>query len=165
MSKNRREPRDRFVGGEGARPAERKFQSAVVEREIVETLRRIVEESDGDSPQREPLEQAERGEEAEVPGQPPWSVIQRYLTHGEHRGWVEGHAATSVAFADVIEALRQDQRARLEREQRRRERARRPLSPDTGGDPPSTDDAEERGSATQESPQPPRKAGVLRLLR
>jgi hypothetical protein len=39
---------------------------------------------------------------------PPWDVVHAYLTRGEHRFWVEAHAARSVAFADVLAALRQD---------------------------------------------------------
>jgi hypothetical protein len=165
MSKHRRESKVRFMGGEGAPPAQIKFQSAVVERELVETLRRIVEESEEALPPTAPHEQAERGEEAAGPPQPPWSVVQRYLTHGEDRAWVEGHAETSVAFADVIEALRQDQRARRERE-RRRERPRRSPSAAAGGERPRATVAKESGSDARESTEPPPKFGVvLRLLR
>jgi hypothetical protein len=47
-------------------------------------------------------------------GVPPWSVVNAYLCRGEHRAWVEGHAARSRAFADVIEALRNDRDERVE---------------------------------------------------
>lgn len=46
-------------------------------------------------------------EELETP--PPWQVIRSYLLKGEHRDWVEGHAARSPAFRDVLEALRNDE--------------------------------------------------------
>lgn len=161
MSKNRRESRDRVVGGGAAHPAQRKFQSAVIERETVETLRQMMEGSEEAPPQSEPHEQAALGEEAAGPPRPPWSVVQRYLTHGEDRAWVEGHAATSVAFADVLEALRQDQRARRDRERRRRS-----PSAAAGGERPRATAAKEQGSDAQESTEPPRKIGVvLRLLR
>ncbi|MFT3768867.1 MAG: hypothetical protein QM820_25775 [Minicystis sp.] len=44
---------------------------------------------------------------------PPWSVVHAYLTSGAHRAWVEGHAARSPAFADVLEALRNDHEERI----------------------------------------------------
>ena len=39
---------------------------------------------------------------------PPWEVVHAYLAEGEHRFWVEAHAARSSAFADVLAALRND---------------------------------------------------------
>lgn len=44
---------------------------------------------------------------------PPWSVVDRYLATGEGRAWVEGFALRSPAFADVLEALRNDEEERL----------------------------------------------------
>lgn len=40
---------------------------------------------------------------------PPWDVVLAYLTRGEHPYWVEGRAARSPAFRDVLDALRNDQ--------------------------------------------------------
>lgn len=40
---------------------------------------------------------------------PPWAVMETYLSTGEHHHWVEGWAARSPAFADVLTALRHDQ--------------------------------------------------------
>ena len=45
-------------------------------------------------------------------GAPPWEVVLAYLSRGEHRAWVEGHAAESRAFAEVLAALRNDQEER-----------------------------------------------------
>ena len=45
-------------------------------------------------------------------GTPPWAVVHAYLTSGEHRAWVEAHAQRSRAFAEVVEALRNDHEAR-----------------------------------------------------
>jgi hypothetical protein len=45
---------------------------------------------------------------------PPWAVVQAYLTRGEHRARVEAHAQRSRAFAEVLEALRNDQEERQE---------------------------------------------------
>ncbi len=39
---------------------------------------------------------------------PPWPVVLSYLTSGDHRAWVEAHAARSRAFADVLAALDND---------------------------------------------------------
>ncbi len=39
---------------------------------------------------------------------PPWGVVRAYLDRGEQRAWVEGHAARSPAFAQVLAALRND---------------------------------------------------------
>lgn len=39
---------------------------------------------------------------------PPWDVVQAYLASGRHRDWVEGWAARSPSFRDVIDALRND---------------------------------------------------------
>lgn len=39
---------------------------------------------------------------------PPWPVVAEYLARGEHRYWVEGWAARSPAFAEVLTALRND---------------------------------------------------------
>ena len=51
--------------------------------------------------------------EAEASGDaPPWTVVHAYLTSGEHRAWVEAHAQRSRAFAEVVEALRNDHEAR-----------------------------------------------------
>lgn len=51
-------------------------------------------------------------------GAPPWDVVNAYLTNGDHRLWVETHAARSPAFAEVLAALRNDRdeaRARAQR--------------------------------------------------
>jgi hypothetical protein len=45
-------------------------------------------------------------------GAPPWRVVHAYLARGEHRAWVEAHAHRSRAFAEVVEALRNDHEAR-----------------------------------------------------
>jgi hypothetical protein len=42
-------------------------------------------------------------------GAPPWDVVRDYLDHGDHAERVEGYAAASPAFADVLAALRNDQ--------------------------------------------------------
>lgn len=50
---------------------------------------------------------------ADVPDRaPPWSIVEAYLSRGEHRYWVEGWAARSPAFADVLAALRNDHEER-----------------------------------------------------
>ena len=51
--------------------------------------------------------------------QPPWSVVNAYLTEGEHGLWVEGWAARSPAFAEVLMALRNDHEERTHRPRRR----------------------------------------------
>lgn len=43
-----------------------------------------------------------------VEQKPPWDVVHAYLERGEHRYWVEGWAARSPAFRDVLDALRND---------------------------------------------------------
>jgi hypothetical protein len=51
--------------------------------------------------------------DAEASGEaPPWTVVHAYLTSGEHRAWIEAHAQRSRAFAEVLEALRNDHEAR-----------------------------------------------------
>jgi hypothetical protein len=50
---------------------------------------------------------------------PPWEIVQAYLTRGEHREWVEGYAARAPAFRDVIEALRNDEDDRRDKQRRR----------------------------------------------
>jgi hypothetical protein len=45
---------------------------------------------------------------------PPWTVVHAYLTRGEHSARVEAHAQRSRAFAEVLEALRNDHEARQE---------------------------------------------------
>jgi hypothetical protein len=47
-------------------------------------------------------------DEVDPDHEPPWPVVQAYLATGEHRLWVEGWAARSPSFADVLEALRHD---------------------------------------------------------
>src|SRR5215510_3385046 len=71
------------------------YQSGVVDKALVDRVRRI---SDPD-PWR-------------VGEDPPWSIVERYLTTGEYRELIEEHARTSRAFADVIEALRNDEEER-----------------------------------------------------
>ncbi|APR80293.1 Hypothetical protein A7982_05640 [Minicystis rosea] len=43
---------------------------------------------------------------------PPWPIVHAYLTTGEHCLWVEGWAARSPAFAEVLAALRNDHEER-----------------------------------------------------
>jgi hypothetical protein len=45
-------------------------------------------------------------------GPPPWAVVRAYLSRGDHRAWVEAHAARSPAFAEVLAALRHDDEER-----------------------------------------------------
>jgi hypothetical protein len=46
-------------------------------------------------------------------------VVLAYLARGEHQERVEGHAATSRAFAEVLAALRNDQEERAAHARRR----------------------------------------------
>src|SRR5262249_61861323 len=73
------------------------YQSGVVDKALVDRVRRI---SDPD-PWR-------------VGDDPPWSIVERYLTTGEYRELIEEHARCSRAFAAVIEALRNDEEERDE---------------------------------------------------
>ena len=54
------------------------------------------------------------GYDADPRETPPWEVVHAYLARGEHRAWVEGHAALSRAFADVLAALQNDQEERAQ---------------------------------------------------
>lgn len=45
---------------------------------------------------------------------PPWTVVHAYLARGEHHRWVEHYASRSRAFAEVLEALRNDHEERRE---------------------------------------------------
>jgi hypothetical protein len=71
------------------------YQSGVVDKALVDRVRRI---SDRDS--------WHAGED------PPWSIVERYLASGEHREEIEEHERRSRAFADVLEALRNDEEER-----------------------------------------------------
>jgi hypothetical protein len=52
--------------------------------------------------------------DAELAGlTPSWTAVNAYLSRGEHRVWVEAHAARSPAFAEVLAALRNDHEERL----------------------------------------------------
>jgi len=51
----------------------------------------------------------ETADQMEPERAPPWAVMKAYLSTGEHHAWVEGWAARSPAFADVLAALRHDQ--------------------------------------------------------
>ena len=53
---------------------------------------------------------------------PPWPIVEAYLTTGAHCGWVEGWAARSPAFAEVLAALQNDHEERAATEPRRRSR-------------------------------------------
>jgi hypothetical protein len=55
----------------------------------------------------------------ELEREPPWQVVRAYVMRGEHRDWVEGHAARSPAFRDVLEALRNDEDDRQAKGRRR----------------------------------------------
>ena len=50
---------------------------------------------------------------------PPWHVVHAYLSEGQHREWVEAHARSSRAFAEVLAALRNDHEERREHRRRR----------------------------------------------
>jgi len=158
MSKNRRQPRHSSMVAPRARPRELKLESAVVERETVDALRRVVDELADAPPPRGPREHAEHRAGAGLT-QPSWSITQRYLTHGEYRAWVEGYAEASVAFADVLEALRQDHRARLDRDRERRRRGREQRAPlaSERGERIGASSPEEEKAAEDESIEPPRK--------
>jgi len=54
----------------------------------------------------------------EIDREPPWDIVQSYLTRGEHGFWVEAWAARSPAFRDVIDALRNDHEERAARRRR-----------------------------------------------
>jgi hypothetical protein len=71
------------------------YQSGVVDKALVERARRI---SDPD--------RWLAGED------PPWSIVERYLSSGEYREEIEEHKRRSRAFADVLEALRNDEEER-----------------------------------------------------
>lgn len=71
------------------------YQSGVVDKALVDRVRRI---SDPDR--------------WRVGEDPPWSIVERYLTTGEYSELIEEHARTSRAFADVLEALRNDEAER-----------------------------------------------------
>lgn len=60
-----------------------------------------------------------KGMLAELEQEPPWQVVREYVLQGEHREWVEGHAARSPAFRDVLEALRNDEDDRQSKQRRR----------------------------------------------
>lgn len=60
-----------------------------------------------------------RGMLDELDKPPPWEVVQAYVLRGDHREWVEIHAARSPAFCDVIEALRNDEDDRRAKQRRR----------------------------------------------
>jgi hypothetical protein len=94
MAKNRNEQASRSTR-DADKPAQSDrgvYQSGVVDKALVDRVRRI---SDPD-PWR-------------VGEDPPWSIVERYLTTGEYRELIEEHARNSRAFADVIEALRNDE--------------------------------------------------------
>lgn len=92
MSKRRHEPADRQEQGSGAASA---LESGVLTKGMMDEL----------APER----------------QPPWEVVLAYLQQGEHRLWVETHAARSAPFADVLRALQNDHEERVDQ---RAERAR-----------------------------------------
>src|SRR5262245_46560359 len=73
------------------------YQSGVVDKALVDRVRRI---SDPD-PWR-------------VGEDPPWSIVERYLATGEYSELIEEHARSSRSFADVIQALRNDEEDRDE---------------------------------------------------
>lgn len=60
----------------------------------------------------------QKGELEALERPPPWQIVRAYVVRGEHRAWVEGHAARSPAFRDVLEALRNDEDDRQSRQRR-----------------------------------------------
>jgi len=94
MAKNRNEQARRSTR-DANKPAEADrgvYQSGVVDKALVDRVRKISHPD----PWR-------------VGEDPPWSIVERYLATGEYRELIEEHARTSRAFADVIEALRNDE--------------------------------------------------------
>jgi hypothetical protein len=65
-------------------------ESGVVARSVIEKLRR---------PDSDPWPEGE---------DPPWSVVERYLSDGSQGERIEAHAARSRAFRDVLRALRNE---------------------------------------------------------
>ena len=131
MAKNRNEQVSRSPLDADSAPAQSDrgvYQSGVVDKALVDRVRRI---SDPD-PWR-------------VGEDPPWSIVERYLTTGEYRELIEEHARSSRAFADVIEALRNDEE----------ERDEGPVSAGAEPDPAGTADPHE----------PPRSRGKRPPLR
>ena len=55
-----------------------------------------------------------KGVSAQLDRPPPWEIVQAYLATGQHRGWIEGFARRSPAFAEVLAALRNDAEERAE---------------------------------------------------
>lgn len=53
-----------------------------------------------------------KGLAADADRPPPWDVVLAYLVRGDHRYWVEGWAARTPAFRDVLDALRNDHEER-----------------------------------------------------
>lgn len=97
MAKNRNEQasRSKVDADKPAHSDRGVYQSGVVDKALVDRVRRI---SDPD-PWR-------------VGEDPPWSIVERYLATGEYRELIEEHARSSRAFADVLEALRNDEEER-----------------------------------------------------
>lgn len=97
MIKDRNEQANRISDQEGKAPkSEREvYESGVVPKGLVVQLR--------DFSGRKPWRAGEH---------PPWSIVESYLTSGEHRELIEEHMRRSRAFADVIEALRNDEEER-----------------------------------------------------
>jgi hypothetical protein len=44
---------------------------------------------------------------------PPWTIVERYLSDGSHRARIEAHAARSRPFRDVLRALLNERSPRL----------------------------------------------------
>lgn len=72
------------------------------------------EQRERPSPPESPFESGvvPKGLAADADRQPPWDVVHAYLARGEHRYWVEGWAARTPSFRDVIDALRNDHEER-----------------------------------------------------
>jgi hypothetical protein len=98
MAKNRNEQarRSPCEADKGLSPSNRGvYQSGIVDKALVERVRRFCEP--------EPWREGEA---------PPWSMVERYLATGEQREMMAEHARRSRAFADVLEALRNDEAER-----------------------------------------------------
>lgn len=72
------------------------------------------------------LNSQEPGDGAKDRSFPSWSIVRRYLRHGERREEIESLAAISPPFAMLLAALRRDHEERAQRAERRSaQRARR----------------------------------------
>jgi hypothetical protein len=122
------------------------YESGVVDKALVDRVRRI---SDPD-PWR-------------VGEDPPWSIVERYLTTGEYRELIEEHARTSRAFADVIEALRNDEEERDEGPISAGSPVVGPGSAGSSGAAPGADP--DPAADPNEPPRSPGKGPPLRVVR